>query len=118
MIRYFNVLFVLVVLIGVAIVFELKRDAEQAAEHVADLKRQIAAEEEAISLLKAEWSLLNQPDRLQKLVARYNDYLELEPLAVEQIAEIDDLPTKPIQFDPVLGEDRLGGFAGGTVNIQ
>lgn len=117
MVRWINVLFVLAVIAGAAAVFRMKHDAERAAEHVAALQRQIDEERETISLLKAEWSLLNQPARLQRLVERYNAYLQLEPLAVEQIAAMEDLPAKPMNFDPYGNGAALGGYAGGTGNV-
>ena len=32
------------------------------------------------------------PSRLQRLVDRYNDHLQLQPLSVEQITRIEDVP--------------------------
>ncbi len=44
------------------------------------------------AVLKAEWSVLDQPSRLQVLVERYSDYLDLKPLDVRQLARLDDIP--------------------------
>ncbi len=118
MTRYLNAAFVLIVLIAAATVFDMKHDAEQSAERVASLQRQIAQEREQIQLLRAEWSLLNQPDRLQRLVERYNAYLQLEPLTVDQITQIQDLPLKPVPLDPVHSDPALGGYAGSAPAIQ
>ncbi|AXS41336.1 hypothetical protein [Breoghania sp. L-A4] len=117
MVRLLNVLFMLAVIAGAALVYNMKRDAELTAEHTALLQRQIDEERETISLLKAEWSLLNQPSRLQKLVERYNSYLQLEPLEVEQIAALEDLPAKPMNLDPFGNDASLGGYAGGSSNV-
>lgn len=117
MVRVLNVLFILVAIAGAAAVFGMKHEAERASEHVAALQRQIDDERETISLLKAEWSLLNQPSRLQRLVERYNAYLRLEPLAVEQIAALEDLPAKPMNFAPYGDGSNLGGYAGGADNM-
>ena len=80
MVRTLNIVFILAVVIGAATVYDMKLAATKSAEKVADLKRQIDEERDSIRHLKAEWSLLNKPDRLQSLVERYNDYLLLEPL--------------------------------------
>ena len=85
MVRTLNIVFILAVVIGAATVYDMKLAATKSAEKVADLKRQIDEERDSIRHLKAEWSLLNKPDRLQSLVERYNDYLLLEPLDVKQI---------------------------------
>lgn len=117
MVRLLNVLFILAVIAGAAVVFGMKHDAERAAERVAQLQRDIDGERESISLLKAEWSLLNQPSRLQRLVERYNAYLQLEPLDVAQIAALEDLPAKPMNFDPYGDAAPLGGYAGGSSSV-
>lgn len=52
------------------------------------LDREILREEESIRVLKAEWSYLNQPERLEKLAAQY---LELVPLTGRQFARTGDI---------------------------
>lgn len=116
--RYLNALFILVVLVAAATVYDMKHSAEMSAEEVAALLQQIAEEREQIQLLKAEWSLLNNPDRLQGLVDRYNAYLSLEPLSVEQITLLEDLPAKPVELEPINSDSSLGGYAGATPTIR
>ena len=117
MFRILNIVLIFAVVIGAAVVFNMKHDAENAAERVARLQRAIDQEEGKIDLLKAEWSVLNQPARLQGLVERYNAYLQLEPLDAKQIASIDDLPTRPIEFTP-FNDGPLGGYASGGAVIR
>ncbi|NBN63365.1 hypothetical protein GWI72_01825 [Microvirga tunisiensis] len=111
MVRYLNLIFVIAVVIGAAVVFDMKMAAERSAERVAELKRQIVEERDAIRVLRAEWSILNQPDRLQGLVERYGEYLQLQPLDPKQIVKIEDLPVKPVMLEPIGEADPLGGFA-------
>jgi hypothetical protein len=110
--RYLNILFVLAVVIGAAAVYDMKLAAKKSASRVAELQRQIDEEREAIRHLKAEWSLLNQPERLQRLVERYNTYLQLQPLEVEQIVSPEELPARPVMLEPIGGSDPMGGYAG------
>jgi len=117
MVRTLNILFILAVVIGAATVYDLKLAATKSAERVAELQRQIDEERDAIRHLKAEWSLLNKPDRLQTLVERYNDYLQLEPLDVKQIVTPEDLPARPVMLEPI-GGDQMGGYAGSSAVIQ
>jgi hypothetical protein len=56
------------------------------------LKASIAREGEAIRVLKAEWTYLNQPDRLQQLARRH---LALAPTGPKQIVVLASLPLKP-----------------------
>ncbi len=95
MLRTINILLVILMLVGAAIVYDFKYEAERATARVAKINRKIDAERDVIATLKAEWSLLNQPKRLQDLVERYHSYLELDPLDPTQIATIDDIPFKP-----------------------
>lgn len=95
MLRTINILLVVLMLVGAAVVYDFKYEAERATTRVAKINRQIDAERDAIATLKAEWSLLNQPRRLQDLVERYHSYLELDPLDPTQIGTLDDIPFKP-----------------------
>lgn len=52
---------------------------------------QIAREAEQIRVLKAEWSYLNQPDRLQALARRH---LALAPTGASQIVVLTSLPIR------------------------
>ncbi|WP_319775564.1 hypothetical protein [Breoghania sp.] len=115
--RIINTVLILAVVAAAAVVYNMKHDAEDAAERVANLQRAISQEEERIALLKAEWSVLTQPARIQQLVERYNAYLQLEPLKVKQIASIEDLPTRPIELEP-FAKPVLGGYAGGAGVIR
>ena len=111
LVRYLNLVFVLAVIIGAAVVFDMKMAAERSSERVSELKRQIDEEREAIRLLKAEWSLLNQPHRLQGLAERYSEYLQLQPLEPKQIVQLNDLPVKPVMLEPVGIDALIDGFA-------
>lgn len=50
-------------------------------------------EEDSLRVLQAEWSYLNQPDRLEKLAAQY---LKLAPMRGKQFAEAQSLPLRPV----------------------
>lgn len=58
---------------------------------LASLQQQIQRDREAIHVLKAEWSFLNDPDRLAELSRRH---LELAPVAGSQLATLADVPEK------------------------
>ncbi len=118
MVRTLNILFVLAVVIGAALVYDLKLAATKSAERVAELRQEIDEERDAIRHLKAEWSLLNKPDRLQTLVERYNDYLELNALDVKQIVTPEELPARPVMLEPIGGPGPKGGYAGSSTAIR
>lgn len=112
--RIVLVLSIGVLLGGTGAVYNTKYDARQAAKRLSDLRHDITQEEELISVLRAEWSLLNEPSRLEDLASRY---LELAPLEVGQMATIRELPHRPHDLGP-MGLDPIGGFAGSGLNVQ
>lgn len=60
-------------------------------QQLASLKAQIGREAEAIRVLRAEWTYLNQPDRLQDLARRH---LALAPTGAPQIVVLTSLPIR------------------------
>lgn len=94
MTRWLQVASVLAVTASAAFVFQVKYRSEAVAERVANLQRAVDEEQEAISLLKAEWSYLIQPSRVQDLIERYQARLELVPVSPEQIGTFADLPMR------------------------
>lgn len=110
--RMINFLLIALMLLGAGVVYDLKYEAEKATAKVARINRKIETERDAIATLKAEWSLLNQPKRLQELAERHHTYLELDPLEPTQIGSIDDIPFKPAV--PVEGVARPTGPVGTT----
>lgn len=93
--RTLSILLALAAIGAAGVVFEEKRQASKEARDVAKLKRKIDAEGERISELKAEWSMLDQPARLQKIVELHPDVLPLDVMKTEQIGTIDDVPWPP-----------------------
>ena len=110
MIRIVNLVAVMAVILTSFAAYRVKYEAGSDAKNVAALRTEIAAEQDAVAVLKAEWSHLNQPMRLQALASRY---LELKPIDVHQIATLQDLPQRPSEPDPSGGARSLGGFADG-----
>jgi len=74
------------------VVYSVKYDTGRDAVAVTKLKRQIAIEKSALGVLTAEWSLLNQPDRLQRLATRF---LDLQPLKQAQYASLSAILVRP-----------------------
>ena len=93
--RGVGIMWVGLMVAGAVVTYAMKDSAGRAADRVHKLRAEIAAEKEAITLLKAEWSVFDQPARLQELVARYGAVLKLQPIDVRQLATIADIPDKP-----------------------
>ncbi|HYB55570.1 MAG TPA: hypothetical protein VEK12_05320 [Alphaproteobacteria bacterium] len=59
-------------------VYELKLQVQGLEQRLAKDSRDILADEEAIHVLKAEWSYLNEPERIDALARKYLDMVPLE----------------------------------------
>ena len=94
--RIFNFLLLAAMIVGAVVTYDMKHKAEVAAENVARLEADITREKDAVALLKAEWSLLTQPSRLQSVVEKYASHFQLEPFSPQQIATIDEIAMKPV----------------------
>jgi len=107
MIRPTNlVIFAAVACIGFG-VFRAKHEVQELQEQYARVGRQIVAERDAIHVLRAEWSYLNQPQRLADMASRH---LDLRPMATAQLGRLDALPTKPgASALPMIAEIPLSG---------
>ncbi|WP_421722836.1 cell division protein FtsL [Bauldia sp.] len=97
--RIFSVLLLGIMIAGAIVTYNLKHEAEETANKVARLHANVAREREAIALLKAEWSLLTQPSRLQTLIAKYDDHFRLQPFSAEQVATLDEIPLRPTETE-------------------
>jgi hypothetical protein len=100
MIRWLQVLSVIAAAGAAVFVFQIKYRAEAVADHASDLQRTLDAENETLSLLQAEWSLLIQPARVQDLVERHAELLKLTPLDPAQITKLENLPMRPKGPEP------------------
>jgi hypothetical protein len=95
MTRWLQVVSVIAAAGAAVFVFQVKYRAEAVAEDAARLQREVDQENETLSLLEAEWSLLIQPARVQALVERHADLLKLQPLDPMQITKLENLPMRP-----------------------
>jgi cell division protein FtsL len=91
MIRLSTLLWALLVGASGYAMFQVKYEVLQLEDQLGRLTRQIAAGQERIRVLGAEWSFLNQPARLEQLAKRH---LTLGPIGTQQIGRIEQLPRR------------------------
>ncbi len=72
------------------------------------LRSQIAAEREAVEVLRVDWAYLNAPDRLARLVARHNGLLGLEPMGPQHFGDVAAIPFPPRTPGPDDAAPRIG----------
>ena len=92
MIRFVEIMMIAATIVVAIALYAVKYDTGNLASGIAELNRQIRQEREAIGILRAEWSLLNQPERIQKLADKH---LKLEPVSAAQIKTFADVPDMP-----------------------
>lgn len=89
--RKTTLLWLLLAVFCSAILFHTSQQVTDGKARLASLQNKTQDEEESIRVLQAEWSYLNQPARLEKLV---KEYLALEPMQGRQFAKLADIPEK------------------------
>jgi hypothetical protein len=75
--------------------YNVNYQTKMALARVDGLRAEIAAEREAVEVLRVEWAYLNAPDRLTRLVAMNNDRLDLVPMGPQHFDEVAAVPFPP-----------------------
>ena len=89
--------FCLSILIG-AVLFQTTQRVSDHRQKLFVITQNLQDEEETLRVLQAEWSYLNQPDRLEKLSRAY---LKLSPMKGQQFARTGNIPMRPAPVEPV-----------------
>jgi hypothetical protein len=98
MIRFFHLVVILGLIASAGYAYSIKYETLYHQEQVAKLKAALQKERDAIAVLKAEWHLLNRPDRLQ---AAADTHLDLQPLNIQQLARLSEIPNRPPRGDEI-----------------
>lgn len=92
MLRTFDVILMGVMVAAAVVTYSIKHKADLKLEEVRKLEAEIKLEKDTIDLLRADWALLTQPNRLHRLVNAYQDELGLSPTLPTQLAQPRELP--------------------------
>jgi hypothetical protein len=90
--RIIHLLVIGVLVFAAAYVYRIKMESTERTERVLRLRAQIREERDAIAVLRAEWTKLDAPLRLQGLVERH---VTLKPLNATQYDSFKNLPERP-----------------------
>ena len=107
MIRLLHILAITALIGSAAYAYSTKYEALYYAETLTKLKTKLQREREAIAVSKAEWALLNRPDRLERMVERH---LDLQRMSINQLARLSDLPAKVDRGDEIARKLELLGL--------
>ncbi|MDV4160909.1 cell division protein FtsL [Rhizobium leguminosarum] len=92
MLKTFDLVLIGVMTATAAVTYTIKHRAELKLEEVHRLEAEIKLEKDTIDLLKADWALQSQPNRLERLVKAYNDELKLQPTESTALVHAKELP--------------------------
>ncbi|MGB0681678.1 MAG: cell division protein FtsL [Magnetovibrionaceae bacterium] len=81
--------------------FLVKYEVRALEQELDQLNRQLSADRQAIHVLRAEWTHLNDPERLKDLARRYLDLVPVDPSRVITFERLDPAP------DSDFGDDAL-----------
>jgi hypothetical protein len=107
MFRTLDVVMIAVMTAAATVTYSIKHQAENKLEEVRKLDAEIKLEEDTIDLLKADWALLTQPNRLNRLVKTFEADLKLVPTESTQLAQPSELPM-PMAELPALEPEKDG----------
>jgi hypothetical protein len=108
--RLLNILVIGVLILAASFVYKIKFDSTLQAETVAKLRGQLRHERDAIALLRAEWTKLDTPARLEALAKRH---LALKPVEPTQFDNFEHLPERPPKPAPSpVTSDPIGAMLG------
>jgi hypothetical protein len=98
MIRFLHMIAITALIASAGYAYSIKYETLFYTEQVAKLRSKVQREREAIAVVQAEWQYLNRPDRLQ---AEVEKHLDLQPMKIQQLARLSDLPVKPERGDEI-----------------
>ena len=86
MLRFVNICLVLGLVALAYVIYQVKYQAHALDDEITSLSKQIDEERDGIAVLRAEWSLLNRPERIERLARKF---LKLAPAQPRQLVTLD-----------------------------
>ena len=118
MIRMLNIVLFCTTLAALVGVYGLKYSVEDIASEKTSIERKIDRQTGELSLLKADWSYLNQPAHVGPIVARHQEALALLPTSQDQFGRMDNLPMRPAAPDTAALDALLNSLDAGIDPIE
>ncbi|HVV63626.1 MAG TPA: hypothetical protein VHD14_17895 [Pseudolabrys sp.] len=105
--RLVNFFIICALILAASVVYKIKFDSTLQMERVAKVRGEIRRERDAIAILRAEWSKLDTPGRIQALAERH---LHLQPVQPSQFDTLDHLPERPPVLVPASPDDPIAAM--------
>jgi hypothetical protein len=106
-VRIIHLLVIGVLVFAAAYVYRIKMESTERTERVLRLRAEIREQRDAIAVLRAEWTRLDAPLRLQGLAERH---LPLKPLSATQYDSLKNLPERPPSLVKPGAPDPIGAM--------
>ncbi|ODR98100.1 hypothetical protein AUC68_11455 [Methyloceanibacter methanicus] len=101
MLRFVNICLLLGLVALAYVIYQVKYEARSLDEKIVVLQQQIEEERDTLAVARAEWSLLNRPERIERLAKKY---LELSPVQPQQIVILDEVTEKDFERAQALAQ--------------
>jgi cell division protein FtsL len=101
MLRFVNICLLLGLLALAYVIYQVKYETRALDAEIATIGKDIEAERDAIAVLRAEWSLLNRPERIERLAKKH---LQLAPSDPRQLVTVDSVTNS--DFDRLKAEPQ------------
>ena len=111
MLRLLHIAVAALLVLAAADVYRIKFESIREAEQVGKLRADIRHERDAIAALRAQWSELDRPDRIEELARRH---LPLRNIEVYQFDRLDHLPDRPVEIVPPGTRDPIAAMIENT----
>ena len=105
--RLIHLLVIGALVFAAAYVYRIKMESTARTEKVLRLHQDVREQRDAIAALRAEWSKLDAPLRLQGLAERH---LALKPIGATQYDSLKNLPERPPSFAKPGAPDPIGAM--------
>jgi hypothetical protein len=105
--RIIHLLVIGALVFAAAYVYRIKMESTARTERVLRLHADVREQRDAIAALRAEWSRLDAPVRLQGLAERH---LTLKPISANQYDQLKNLPERPPSFARPGTPDPIGAM--------
>jgi hypothetical protein len=105
--RILHLLVIGVLVFAAAYVYRIKMESTVRTERVLRLHADIREQRDAIAALRAEWTKLDAPLRLQGLAERH---LPLKPINATQYDSLKNLPERPVRLVQPGDPDPIGSM--------
>jgi hypothetical protein len=93
-IRFASLLWLALVAVTGFATFKVKYTVQDIEDELSKVRRQTIAEQQEIHVLRAEWTALNQPERLADLNRRFLSLAAVTPKQLQR--KIEDIPLRPV----------------------